>query len=265
MRKTLLIGYGQFGKILFEKLQKLAEVEIAAHEWREKLAGKDWAIIATPVASHVEITRDCLEAGLNVFCEKPLSENPREIEEIFDLAKEKNRKIYIDDVFLWRQEYGYLSVPRGPLRSISFEMKKYGTFHDSLLSTHVYHDLYMLISLVGFGETKNLIVTRAEAPLEKGRIDILDFSLAYSNVPIIASYDRTQQEKTKKIAVNENALWLNDLVIIDTKKIPIPAHDALMRMLEAVLNEKVDFSYNNKLALEATRLLAQIKEKIAQK
>jgi len=144
-------------------------------------------------------------------------------------------------------------------------MKKYGTFHDSLLSTHVYHDLYMLISLVGFGETKNLIVTRAKAPLEKGRIDILDFSLAYSNVPIIASYDRTQQEKTKKIAVNENALWLNDLVIIDTKKIPIPAHDALMRMLEAVLNEKVDFSYNNKLALGATRLLAQIKEKIAQK
>ncbi len=259
MKKGLLIGYGRFGKILFEKLQSLEEIKVtvATRDYREKLSGNDWAVIATPVATHADIARDCLKAGLNVFAEKPLSEDPAEAEKIIKLAEEKNKKIYIDDVFRYRKEFLELKSVK-PIHSIDFIFRKYGTFRDTLLAAHVYHDLYLLVDLLGFGKVENMIITKKEAPLEKDRIDILEFSFKYNGVPVTGSYDRTQKEKNKKIIINKNIVWHNGSIIRDGKEANIPERDALTEMLKKVLAQEVDFAYNNALALEATRLMAEI-------
>ncbi len=62
-------------------------------DWREMLAsetrrddGIDLVTVATPNATHFEITRAFLEAGFHVLCEKPLTITVEEAEEIVRLA-----------------------------------------------------------------------------------------------------------------------------------------------------------------------------------
>ncbi len=51
--------------------------------------GVDSVHVCTPPVSHVEILQECLEAGVHVFCEKPLSIDFKEAKKIFQLADEK--------------------------------------------------------------------------------------------------------------------------------------------------------------------------------
>lgn len=63
-------------------------------DWREMLAGEtgrkdriDLVTIATPNATHFEITKAFLEAGFNVLCEKPMTMTVEEGEEIVRVAR----------------------------------------------------------------------------------------------------------------------------------------------------------------------------------
>ncbi len=62
--------------------------------WREMLAGErkradrvDLVTVATPNATHYEITKAYLEAGFHVLCEKPMTMTVEEAEEIVAVAK----------------------------------------------------------------------------------------------------------------------------------------------------------------------------------
>lgn len=67
-------------------------------DWREMLAGEqgrddriDLVTVATPNATHFEITKAYLEAGFHVLCEKPMTMTVEEGEEIVGLARETGR------------------------------------------------------------------------------------------------------------------------------------------------------------------------------
>ena len=73
--------------------------ERAYGDWTEMLAGErdrddkiDLVTVATPNATHFEITKAFLEAGFNVLCEKPMTMTVEEGEEIVKVA-EKSGKI----------------------------------------------------------------------------------------------------------------------------------------------------------------------------
>lgn len=68
--------------------------ERAYGDWTEMLAGEkgradriDLVTVATPNATHFEITKAFLEAGFNVLCEKPMTMTVEEGEEIVRVAK----------------------------------------------------------------------------------------------------------------------------------------------------------------------------------
>lgn len=83
-----------------EYAQKLGlTAERAYGDWHEMLVGEkarddriDLVTVATPNATHFEITRAFLEAGFNVLCEKPMTMTVDEGEEILRVA-EKSGKI----------------------------------------------------------------------------------------------------------------------------------------------------------------------------
>jgi predicted dehydrogenase len=67
-------------------------------DWREMLAGEtarpdrvELVTVATPNATHFEITRAFLKAGFHVLCEKPMTVTVAEAEEIVGLARETGR------------------------------------------------------------------------------------------------------------------------------------------------------------------------------
>jgi predicted dehydrogenase len=67
-------------------------------DWREMLAGErgradrvDLVTVATPNATHFEITKAFLEAGFHVLCEKPMTMTVEEGEEIVKIARATGR------------------------------------------------------------------------------------------------------------------------------------------------------------------------------
>jgi len=56
--------------------------------------------ISLPNALHVPWSRRALEAGKHVLCEKPLSRDPAEVSELFDLAE--SRGLWLSEAFMYR-------------------------------------------------------------------------------------------------------------------------------------------------------------------
>ncbi len=55
-------------------MQRFPQIETATRDYRDLFAlGLDAVVIATPPATHYAIARDCLEHGLHVLVEKPIT------------------------------------------------------------------------------------------------------------------------------------------------------------------------------------------------
>ena len=65
-------------------------------------------ISATPEALHYPMARDCLEAGLHVFMEKPISVEMHEADELIAIAKRKNVKFTIGYSQRYNSKYAYV-------------------------------------------------------------------------------------------------------------------------------------------------------------
>ncbi len=79
--------------------QELGVAEDRAYgDWREMLAGErgredrvDLVTVATPNATHFEITKNFLEAGFHVLCEKPMTMTVEEGEEIVKISRKSGK------------------------------------------------------------------------------------------------------------------------------------------------------------------------------
>jgi predicted dehydrogenase len=59
-------------------------------------ARPDMVVVATPPASHVELTRRALLADCHVFCEKPLAETLDDADSIAAMASERRRQVVVN-------------------------------------------------------------------------------------------------------------------------------------------------------------------------
>ena len=64
-------------------------------------AKPDLVAIATPVSTHYELARRCLEGGANVLVEKPLTATVEEGERLLRLAEKAGRRVFVDHTFLF--------------------------------------------------------------------------------------------------------------------------------------------------------------------
>ena len=71
-----------------------AAVDVA--DYRDLLGKVDGVIIATPPASHFPIAKWCLENGLHVLCEKPLTESVAEARELVSLAQQNGVSLAVN-------------------------------------------------------------------------------------------------------------------------------------------------------------------------
>jgi predicted dehydrogenase len=61
----------------------------------------DIIAIATPVSTHHEIAKRALLAGKHCFIEKPMTASVAEAEELIDIARGENRKLFVDHTFIY--------------------------------------------------------------------------------------------------------------------------------------------------------------------
>jgi predicted dehydrogenase len=63
--------------------------------------GLDAVAIATPVSTHYPLAERCLEAGLHVLVEKPLTATVREAQALIELAARRGRILMVDHTYLF--------------------------------------------------------------------------------------------------------------------------------------------------------------------
>jgi len=216
-----LIGKGYWGKILLPKLEKISNVKFVCgskDDYKTKLDLVDWVFIATPNDTHYEIVKYCIKKGKNIFCEKPLTPTYDQSKELFKLAEKYNVKLYVNDVFNYRDEKKKLRLNSNNKIKVTWNKKSNNTLYDLL-----YHDLYLLY------------------PILKEKVDIKNNNkhLIINNITFEYGIfdDRTH------LINNINFTHSNN------------NNDALLEMLLCVLNDTADYKFNKKITLNTNKII----------
>ena len=117
-----IIGFGYWGPNLTRTFNDLPETELAGiAEMKESQLARakakyphvplvkdykdlfnlnlDAVVICTPPNTHFRIAKDCLEHGLHVFVEKPITDNSRDAEELIELAEKNGLTLMTGHIF----------------------------------------------------------------------------------------------------------------------------------------------------------------------
>ena len=226
--KTGLVGKGYWGNIILSKLDDCSLIP----PFKEA----EWIFIATPPKNHYEYVKEYILQGKNIFCEKPLTLDYPSAKELIELSKEKNVKLYINNLFLFRNEFK-------SIKSINFDQiesiwLKEGPFKDTLFNDLLYHDLYMFISLMGVQKITNI-------NYYQNLPNLLSLDFMYGDVKIKIDYNREWKRNKTKI------LKFGDQII----DFSYPKNDPLKEVINLCFQNKIDFNQNHTLSLETIKLL----------
>lgn len=241
--KTLLIGNGYWGSIVQSKLKVQTDLIYTANSKDniDDILNQfdiDYVFVCTPTESHYEIVKKCIQKQKNVFCEKPFTGDYNKAKELYDLSKKNNVNLFIDNIFLYRNEF--INIQNIKFRNIKFIWKKFeNLFKENLLNTLLYHDLYLLLKLSNYDWEINFCnITE----------DKLSLSLFNKNLSSEFQYDRNYLgEKEKKIFID------NDIIDFS-----IPNNDPLSEIIDKLKKNDINFNENKKITLNTIKLLNKI-------
>ncbi len=175
-----IIGVGGWGKNLLRNFQEQpgAKVLIAADrvEERRAAAGEKYpeltltgdyseilereevraVVVATPGAGHFAIARDCLEAGKDVFVEKPMALNSADCLQLCRLAEERKLILMVGHLLLYHPAVGKLKeeVEAGTVGDLYYlysQRLNLGKIRrsENALWTFAPHDISVALHLIG--------------------------------------------------------------------------------------------------------------------
>ena len=221
--RTAVIGVGYMGKFHAEKFAASPDAELvavadadaarakeiagalgcgSAADYRELLPRIDAACVAVPTARHYEVVRACLEAGVHVLVEKPLSRTLAEADVLMELARAKGLVLQVGHLQRFNPAFQALAADGGRPLFIDIErlapFKARGSDVDVILDLMI-HDLDLVLAL-------------AKAPVEQvsasgfrvltGAIDIANARIEFADGCIASvSASRVSQAPVRKLRV----------------------------------------------------------------
>ncbi len=231
----ILIGKGKWGSKLYKNLKKIGNIKKV---FRSKDNYKfynfkniDWVIVASPNRRHFQQVRFFLKKNINVFCEKPLTENLNLTKNLISLSKKYRTKLYISDIEMFKNKRIKISNKNEIIRSkkCNFSFKK-------MLYSLAYHDFYILSKYIS---------------LKKNRISILHKKHKYFEFTI------KQNKKTFNFIydLNKKPTHLINKTNFKTKK------NFIIKMFKNIFYNKVKFEENHIRALKASTLIDRVLKK----
>ncbi len=209
MIKLGVIGIGGWGKNLLRNFYELpdAEVKIACDLVGERLAGaaarypevtfsQDYreildsteieaVVVATPGAAHFKIARECLEAGKDVFIEKPMTLKSRDCRELVELAGKRKRIVMVGHLLLYHPAVRKLKeeVEAGTVGELYYlysqrlNLGKIRRSEDALW-TFAPHDISVALYLIGKDPVS--VSARGGSYVQKGVADVAFATIGFS-------------------------------------------------------------------------------------
>ncbi|NJO83380.1 MAG: Gfo/Idh/MocA family oxidoreductase [Blastochloris sp.] len=177
------IGAGYWGPNLIRNFAELPESELVAvsdlkQERLDKLTahyprlittnnyrdfftmGLDAVVIATPPATHFSLARECLENGLHVLVEKPITLNSQDATDLIDLAERKNLRLMVGNTFEYNPAVQVIkqlvqSGELGHIHYIDAVRTNLGLFQPNLnvMWDLAPHDISILLYILGIEPT----------------------------------------------------------------------------------------------------------------
>jgi predicted dehydrogenase len=169
-----LVGAGPWGQRYIDTISRIDDINLAVvasrnprtrerilesckmlADWRSAIDNGelDGLIVATPPASHYEITRACIEAGLPVLVEKPFTLDLAEARDLEKTAGEQHSLVMINHTHLFGSAYETLKMQVQDLPhplNVTAQAGNYGPFREDVdaLWDYAPHDLSMCLDLV---------------------------------------------------------------------------------------------------------------------
>jgi predicted dehydrogenase len=200
--RTAVIGLGHFGRFHAEKYARLPRSQLVAlvdadgaraKEVARKLGAEpftdfralfgkvDAVSIVVPTQAHYEVARACLEAGLHVLIEKPVTETLEQADALIQTAAARQRVLQVGHLqrFLL-QRLGIDAVIRDPLYIESTRIAPYkprGTDVGVTLDLMI-HDIDLVLAMV---RSPVVLVDAVGAPVVSPTEDIANTRLRFAN------------------------------------------------------------------------------------
>ena len=218
MSKVSIIGMGNWGSKIHDAIKD--DVQIVKPEL------SDWIVISTPNDLHFEQVEYWLGKGKNVFCEKPLCLDYKSAEYLYNTAFDNDVKLYVDDVFIWRNEFYNIS---------NFRWSKKDT--TNYIDRLAYHHFYLWV------RNKNIVVDEVIKTSDYSfTINLKGDTFPYTS----ANFDYTPNDSTIHYIDNVDVLPRED--------------NPLKKMLLAVFSGNTWPHFNRDVTLNATYLSEEVKK-----
>jgi predicted dehydrogenase len=170
-------------------------------------AGLDGVIISTPPETHYGIAKDCLENGLHVLVEKPLTTTTAQARELIAIADANDLRLMVGHTFEFNPAVRALKamIDGGELGSIHYIdaiRVGLGLFHPRLnvIWDLAPHDISILINLLG--EAPETVTTKGTACVQEGIEDVAYMTLTFpSGVLAHSRMSWLDPSKTRRLTV----------------------------------------------------------------
>ena len=207
MKKIAVIGAGNWGKNLVKNFYEIGELECVvemnptireriAEEYPdlkildsyESLLTSDIAAvaIATPVPTHFEIASQFLEAGKDVFVEKPITMALAETQKLVDLAEQNDRVLMTGHLLLFQPAVEFMhdymqSGKLGKIYSLHLERKNLGKARavENVMWSFGVHDIAVMAYLLESAPTQ--VAAHGHCGLQTSIQDSVYLNLRFEN------------------------------------------------------------------------------------
>ena len=235
-----LIGKGKWGSLLKSKLTDISNLKFVLGKKKNYLNfirenKLNWVFVATPNNTHFGIVKNCLNSGVNVFCEKPLTINYLDAKKLFKIAKKNKVKLYVSDVYSFHNK----KIKKILLSNKIVRSKNNVKGDNEFFYRFMYHDISILFNYFKNFKIKSVNINRSI----KKRIFKINI-LFKNNKTFLFEYSLSSKIKNHYI---NNVNYITKI-------------DILKKMLKSVLYGKVNILANNQKALFILKFLDIIKK-----
>lgn len=175
----------------------------------ELLDQVDAVSIAVITTAHYEIASKCLNKGLHVFIEKPITATVEEAEKLVALAKEKECILQVGHIE--RYNAAFLSVENINLEPLFIQSDRLAQFGPRALDVDVVHDLMIhdidiILSLI---KSPVKQIDASGVPVVSEKIDIANTRIQFENGSVAnVTASRISQKKMRKMRIFQRDAYI---------------------------------------------------------